>query len=348
MAFYSSTSYAKRTRRTRTLIYAVSGLALIFVVIAGIYGVRSLGKNNPGTEPHAKDVTPEKETPEPEPVRPPEPEPVRPPEPNRPKVIEKQVPKPNPEATKLIARAAECINAMPARIIDAREILNDALAMPMNEQQRAVVKKHLSELADEWLFSRKFFPQDKLCQSYQVKPGDRLIAIGKQYKVPWEILLNINEISRPEILPAGHTIKVINGPFWARIYRSTLTMDLYLQDTFVRSFAVGLGMPGRETPTGLWIVEPDGKLVEPPWPDPVTHRIIYPGDPNYALGSRWIGLEGIEGNAVGRTGFGIHGTKDPETIGTASSRGCIRLHNGDAILLYNLLEPRFSRVEVVD
>ncbi|HPY76430.1 MAG TPA: L,D-transpeptidase, partial [Anaerohalosphaeraceae bacterium] len=61
-----------------------------------------------------------------------------------------------------------------------------------------------------------------------------------------------------------------------------------------------------------------------------------------------IGLEGLEGDAKGRTGFAIHGTKDPETIGTQSSKGCIRLYNGDVIELYNLLFAGYSQVRVAD
>ena len=340
MARYPSTSYGVRRRQTRRLLYTVFVLLIIAAVIACIYGYRSFGRSGRGTGPALTDANAGKGTTPP--VF------VPPPEPNLPKISHEAVTKANPEADELIAKAMAFVNAKPARVIDARDILNDALAMPMNRQQRAVVKKQLSELANEWLFSRKFFPRDRLCESYQVKPGDELRTIGKHHKVPWEILRDINKIGRPESLRAGERIKVINGPFHARIYCSTFTMDLYLQNTFVRTFPVGLGQSGMETPTGVWLVEPGRKLIKPPWPDPVTGKILYPDDPDYALGSRWIGLKGIEGNAKGRTGFGIHGTKDPETIGTASSRGCIRLDNGEAILLYNLLEPGHSRVEVVD
>jgi lipoprotein-anchoring transpeptidase ErfK/SrfK len=166
--------------------------------------------------------------------------------------------------------------------------------------------------------------------------------------VPYEILQQINNIGRPEALRAGEKIKVINGPFHARIYRSAFTMDLFLQNTYVRSFRVGLGKRGRETPKGLWRVKPSGKLITPTWTDPDTGKTYKAEDPDYPLGSRWIALEGIEGNAVGRTGIAFHGTKDPNLIGTADSRGCIRLDNGDAILVYNLLVPTFSQVEIVE
>ena len=125
-------------------------------------------------------------------------------------------------------------------------------------------------------------------------------------------------------------------------------MDLYLQDTFVRSFPVGLGKPGMETPTGLWAVKASGKLIMPTWTNPMSGKRYEADDPDYPLGSRWIGLEGLKGDAVGRTGFAIHGTKDAKEIGTASSQGCIRMHDSDAILVYNLLVPLYSRVEIVE
>jgi len=254
----------------------------------------------------------------------------------------------NPKVEQLIADAMKHIDAKSAKIIEARDRLNETLPLAMSNRQRAFVKEQLSKLADKWLFSRTIFPEDRLCGAYEVKAGDLLSTIGKQFKVPYEILLEINNISRPEALQAGQTIKVINGPFHARVYCSTFTMDLYLQNTFVRSFPVGLGKVGMETPVGLWAVKADGKLIKPSWTDPISGKRYEAGDPDYPLGSRWVGLEGLSGDAVGRTGFAIHGTKKPDEIGTMGSQGCVRLHNGDAILVYNLLVPVHSRVEIVE
>ena len=88
-------------------------------------------------------------------------------------------------------------------------------------------------------------------------------------------------------------------------------------------------------------------MEKPIWTDSDTSKVYHSEDPDYPLGSVWIELQGVEGEAIGQTSFGIHGTKDPKTIGTASSRGCIRLNNGDAILIYNLLEPGSSKIRVV-
>lgn len=255
---------------------------------------------------------------------------------------------PNETVGELIAEAMALLEERPAKIIEARDRLNELLPRGQTEQQRAFVKQELSELSGQWLFSRQIYPEDKLCGAYKVRVGDLLSTIGKQFKVPYGILMEINKIPQPEALQAGTTIKVINGPFHVRVYRSTFTMDLYLQNTYIRSFAVGLGKPGMETPTGRWRVKEGGKLIKPTWTDPISGKTYESDAPDYPLGSRWIGIEGIEGEAVGRTGFAIHGTKTPEQIGTADSQGCIRLHNGDAILMYNLLMSGVSLVEVVD
>ena len=132
MARYPSTSYGRRRRRIRIWLYTGVALLIIAVVIVCIYVYRSSGNNTGGTGPGSKGTLP--------------PGIGLPPEPNLSKPPQEPPIKPNPEAAKLIAQATECINAKPARIIDAREILNDALAMPMNAQQRAIVKKQLSIL----------------------------------------------------------------------------------------------------------------------------------------------------------------------------------------------------------
>jgi lipoprotein-anchoring transpeptidase ErfK/SrfK len=56
-----------------------------------------------------------------------------------------------------------------------------------------------------------------------------------------------------------------------------------------------------------------------------------PPGPNSPVGILWCGLN--------KSGIGLHGTADPETIGRARSAGCIRLANWDAIKLPNFICP---------
>lgn len=59
-------------------------------------------------------------------------------------------------------------------------------------------------------------------------------------------------------------------------------------------------------------------------PDDEPEARIPPG-PNNAVGTVWIELS--------REHYGIHGTDAPETIGYATSSGCVRLTNWDAVFL---------------
>ncbi|MFC1781880.1 LysM peptidoglycan-binding domain-containing protein, partial [Planctomycetota bacterium] len=163
----------------------------------------------------------------------------------------------------LVAAAQES----PDDVIAVRDKLNRALGAVENSEDKDTIKTRLSTLADIWLFSSDILPEDKLCETYTVKSGDTLSKIGQRYKVPYEILLEINKIKDAKSLQAGRKIKVINGPFNAKINRSTFTLDLYLQKTFVRSFPVCIGKQDTPTPTGLWRVEPKGKMIKPPWYD---------------------------------------------------------------------------------
>lgn len=68
--------------------------------------------------------------------------------------------------------------------------------------------------------------------------------------------------------------------------------------------------------------------------DPERYRPLQagiPGGEQNPLGARalYLYLDGRD------TLFRIHGTNQPETVGTASSSGCIRMHNEDVIDLYS-------------
>lgn len=263
------------------------------------------------------------------------------PEPNQAIVVDNT----SPEAAAVVREAVEDMHA--GRIIAARDQLNRALDMKLGDKVRAKVKVTLADLANQWLFNKTVYPGDTLTELHTVQSGEVLAILARQYKVPHECIEKINGITDPERLQAGRAIKIVHGPFSAVISKKNYTFDLYLQGTFVKQYKVGLGRAEHPTPTGKWIVA-KGKMVKPDWTDPDTGRLYRGSDPDYPLGSRWIALDGVEGEAKGRTGFAIHGTKDPETIGTQTSRGCIRLFNGDVVEVYDLVEPGVSGVLVVE
>lgn len=65
-------------------------------------------------------------------------------------------------------------------------------------------------------------------------------------------------------------------------------------------------------------------------PDDRPDARIPPG-PNSAVGRVWMALSAPH--------YGIHGTKSPETIGYATSAGCVRLTNWDALFLSRRVAP---------
>lgn len=239
-------------------------------------------------------------------------------------------------------------NISEGRSIAARDIFNDVLNMGMDETLRQQVKKQMEGLANDWLFSRNVQLGDNLCTTYKIQQGDVLANVAANFKVPYQFLMKINNINNDKGLQAGQTLKVPYGPFHAVIYRSSYTMDLYLQNMYVKSYKVGIGKQGHDTPPGLWRVKPGGKLVKPTWTDPETGIVYHADDPNYPLGSGWIALEGIDSRTKGIEGIAIHGTNDESTIGTRSSRGCIRLFNGELKEVYDMLEPGSSELRIVE
>jgi LysM repeat protein len=233
------------------------------------------------------------------------------------------------------------------KVLEARQQLNALLKTDLGESESGEVRALLTRIADDTIFGRRHLPGDPLLDSYTIQSGDVLLNIGRDYHVPHEILMQLNGIPDATKIRQGQKLKVPRGPFHVKIYKSEFRMDVYLQDVYVRSYRVGLGTDNG-TPEGVWKVKT--RLENPTYYPPSTaadKRILAPDDPNNPLGRRWIGLEGVEGAAVGHEGYGIHGTIEPDSIGKAVSLGCIRMHNEDVAFLYMLMMPGQSTVTIL-
>jgi L,D-transpeptidase ErfK/SrfK len=83
-----------------------------------------------------------------------------------------------------------------------------------------------------------------------------------------------------------------------------------------------------ETPTPTGRFEVTVTLEKPTWY--WQGKAIPPG-PDNGLGDWFIGIN--------KKGYGLHGTNEPPSIGTAASHGCIRMYNDDAGDLVKLVSP---------
>ena len=228
-------------------------------------------------------------------------------------------------------------------LVTARAQLGEALACGLDTEQRVHLRSELVRLARETVFSNKILPDDPFVEAYTIQPGDSLAKIAKRHQVTDDFLAGINDITNKNLIRAGQRIKVVHGPFRVVVTKADYSLDVYLDQTFVKHYPVGLGQDDS-TPTGEWRV--GVKLKDPTYYPPRGGKIMQPGDPQNPLGERWIGLEGVSGNAVGQQRYGIHGTIEPDSIGRSVSMGCIRMHNADVEELYNLLVEQKSQVTI--
>jgi lipoprotein-anchoring transpeptidase ErfK/SrfK len=80
------------------------------------------------------------------------------------------------------------------------------------------------------------------------------------------------------------------------------------------------------------------KRVNPSWTPTPKMVAENPRLPNWVPGGHPMNPLGVRALYLGSTAYRIHGTDAPWTIGTAVSKGCIRMYNQDVLDLY----PRVS------
>jgi len=228
-------------------------------------------------------------------------------------------------------------------VIAARTTFNHALGKGLPADQEARIRSRLGELALQTVFSPSHVPGDPLTGRYVIQRGDKLVKIGERFKITDNLLARVNGITNKNTIRAGQVVKVIHGPFHAVVFKSQFRVEVYLQDLLVGEYSAGLGADDG-TPTGQWRIK--DKLVNPTYYPPRGGQVIAADDPNNPLGERWLGLEGISGEAKGQLRYGIHGTVEPESIGKNVSLGCIRLHNKDVEMLFDLLVVNDSVVTI--
>jgi LysM repeat protein len=211
------------------------------------------------------------------------------------------------------------------------------------------IRNQLTELNQELVFSKEIAADDPIADRHMVQPGEYLASIGVRYKVPYQMLEMVNGIKARQ-LQADRPIKVIRGPIHARVIKHQYLMDLFAVGSdglpvYVCSFRVGLGKDDK-TPVGDWALTKGEKVVNPDWRDELTNEYFASNDPDNPIGEYWMAMHGTDENTKNKTGFGIHGTIEPESIGTQASRGCIRLGDEDIELAFYMLTELGSTVRI--
>lgn len=112
------------------------------------------------------------------------------------------------------------------------------------------------------------------------------------------------------------------------------------------AFPASVGSAEKPTPKGAFVVRSVAR--NPEWrynprfafKEIKTSRAFrVAAGPNNPLGTVWIGIN--------KPSYGIHGTPDPEDVGTSASHGCVRLTNWDVQTLAKMVK-RGTKVEFIE
>lgn len=333
------------------VIVVGAGIALIVVIVAWNWG--GDGAQPPAPAPDGPTAAQPDLGPQPVSAAPPAPDMPAPPP------IAATAPAPTAAAVaSAVKQFEQAVKLMEAgKIFEARKVMTAALfsnALPA--QTAAAARKKLASAAAKTLLAPRIVDdEDPYVTRYTVQSGDALASIERRMElhVPTQLLCKVNGVSDPNKIRVGQTLKIIKGPFHAVLSLSNFTMDVYqkrkgLPYIYIKRMPIGTGKTGA-TPFGSYRVKLGGKMIRPAWYPPPnsgrTGRVLY-GQPGYAFGSKglWIGLEGTDRKTKTMTGYGIHSTNNPASIGRAESLGCVRMADADIDLAFALLYEHWSTV----
>ena len=179
-------------------------------------------------------------------------------------------------------------------------------------------------------------------KSYTVVSGDSLDRIARKLNTTTGAIQRLNALKNTTaIIHPGQTFQYIDGIWSIKVSKTHFVLMLYLNDRLYRIYRVSIGRQDR-TPTGQFMIR--DKTMYPAW-TPSGQSIPY-GDPRNILGTRWMALQPVGDTDATLKGYGIHGTTEPDTIGTAASLGCVRMLNDEVDELFDFVPDTYRKTPV--
>ncbi len=177
-------------------------------------------------------------------------------------------------------------------------------------------------------------------RTHKVQPGEVLDRISRDFRrqgvrVESGTIAAFNRITDPRRLRAGQVVKVPVDPIRGVVEKRSYSMALYVGDVIFRFYWVGHGADDC-TPEETFTI--GAKQERPDWY--ADGRVVPYGHPDNVLGDYFVKFE-----HPSFTGFGAHGTSEPESIGTMASAGCLRLADA-AIEDFFRVVPRGAEIEI--
>jgi len=213
----------------------------------------------------------------------------------------------------------------------AKAVYQDILQNHNDYAEMDAVQKNLEQLKLDEIFSGSEVPGKTAF--HEVESGDTLIKIAQKYGTTVDLLKRNNNL-QSDVIRLGQRLRVWTGSFNILVDKSQNILMLKDGNDVVKVYQVSTGT-NNSTPVGNFKIV--SKLTDPVW----FHKgaVVPPESPENELGTRWLGFD--------ISGYGIHGTIKPESIGQQVTAGCVRMRNREVEELYSLI-PMGTAVTVVD
>jgi len=206
--------------------------------------------------------------------------------------------------------------------------LRDSLSDPV---QRRPVERLLGDVHTRLVFSDR--PMEEKT-THIVRSGDTVGELARTYGTTPELIRAINGFEG-NLIRTGERLQILQGVFRVEVGKRRNEMEVYLDGRFFKRYRVGTGTH-NSTPEGDYKITL--RLEHPVWYRPDGQSFPY-GHPENLLGTHYLKLD--------TPGIGLHGTWEPESVGSQSSAGCVRLKNEEIQELYRLL-PEGTAVKIVE
>jgi lipoprotein-anchoring transpeptidase ErfK/SrfK len=171
--------------------------------------------------------------------------------------------------------------------------------------------------------------------------------VSERYRASQRLIRRLNPDTNWDAIQPGTIVSVPaveRATFPSRAARIAIRLEARelkafdAEDRLIAHFPVSIARLAEKRPVGelritVIVLEPNYTFDPAVYPESeeakqLGRKLIVPPGPNNPVGRAWIGLN--------LSGYGIHGTPDPEKVGRTESHGCFRLANWDAISLANL------------
>ena len=217
-------------------------------------------------------------------------------------------------------------------------------AVPEKAKLKALPYRDAGEaIAEKFHCDSKFLGELNPSKNSALKSGDQVrvpnvesfdLGAVKDLKPGSEIAPQVaNDIpDEPEQKAEPNSESAAAAKMSVKVDVKTKMLGVFEGDKIIAAYPITVGSAQTALPIGDWKVRGVAKLPTFRYDERMLKRgersknfHMLPPGPNNPVGVVWI--------ALNKRGIGIHGTDEPNTIGQATSHGCIRLANWDIVRL---------------